>query len=133
MRQGGVAKRANAKMPSVPLNQHFTLILMHLMRCTEFLVLKPSGVYRGKTYGHVLSRADYYAINVKNKNKSMLTDFRSWVEWFHEIDQDGVIQIRDAPLVTPLKLLHPRHSHRIDCEKERRRSHLKPQRVFQLF
>lgn len=120
-------------MPSVPLNQHFTLILMHLMRCTEFLVLKPSGVYRGKTYGHMLSRADYYAINVKNKNKSMLTDFRSWVEWFHETDQDGVIQIRDAPLVTPLKLLHPRRPLRIDCEKERRRSHLKPQRVCQLF
>lgn len=89
MRQRGVAKRANAKMPSLPPSQHFTLLLMHLMRCTEFLVLKLSGVYRGKTYGHMLSRADYFAINVKKKNKSMLTDFSSWVDRFHGLIKTG--------------------------------------------
>ena len=42
---------------------------------------------------------------MKNKNKSkVFTEFRTWVERFHGIDHDGIIQIRDTPRATSVEL-----------------------------
>ena len=91
------------KMPSVPPSQHFTLTdavdEMYRVPGSEFVI--SAGVYRGKTYGHMLHRTDYYALNIKNKNKSkVFSDFREWVDRFHEIDQNGVISVRETPLAS---------------------------------
>ena len=93
--------------PSVPAGQHATLTdaLDEMYRVPGSETVITAGVYRGKTYGHMLHRTDYSALNVKNKNKSkVFTEFRAWVERFHEIDHDGIIQIRDAALAIPVGL-----------------------------
>ena len=89
------------KMPSVPAGQHFSLTdaLDEMYRVPGSELVISAGFYRGETYGRMLQRTDYYAINLKNKSKGkVFTDFCEWVERFHEIHQDGVIRVRDTPL-----------------------------------
>ena len=97
----------NPKMPGVPAGQHATLTdaLDEMKRVPGSETVITAGVYRGKTYGHMLHRTDYYALNVKNKNKSkVFPEFRAWVERFHEIDRDGIISIRDTPLASTIEV-----------------------------
>ncbi len=94
-------------MPGVPAGQHATLTdaLDEMKRVPGSETVLTAGVYRGKTYGHMLHRTEYYALNVKNKNKSkVFTEFRAWVERFHEIDRDGIISIRDTPLASTIEV-----------------------------
>ena len=94
---------------------------MYRVPGSDFVI--SAGVYRGKTYGHMLHRTDYYALNIKNKNKSKIfTDFREWVDRFHEIDQNGVITIRETPFLWLVPLRHLRIP--VDCHRVPRRNHL---------